>query len=472
MRYVEGPFLHKIPLDGGFTAFYNSLTMELVFINDKLIEKCKVTGGYQSIDSETTSLIESMHRMELLVKRGSDGLDTYRSYLSALDKPSINILYLLLTDTCNLRCKYCYFLANIEEHHKYSFMSKDVAKRAVDMFVRSVEKSVADGYKDQQIVIYGGEPTLNKDTLVFALNYIVRVKKEKKLPDSVGVTINTNGIKLDEDIIESAKKAGATIAISIDGPPQVHDKLRVYPDGKPTLKNVIEKYRLAKSMGAKTGLCCTVDDHNLGRLTSVLGWLSDELDVKGMGFNILLENKRNLSDEEYDNYSRETAEELIECFKLARSKGIYEDRIMRRVKNFVEKTPVYSDCGGCGLQVVVAPNGDIGVCQAFCGTKEYFVTADLDSFEPEQHDYWKEWRKRSPLSMQQCVACVAFGNCGGGCPYIAYKRKGSIWELDERFCVHAKQTVQFLIKDLWQRKYMKIQENAYTTFKGADLPHN
>jgi uncharacterized protein len=246
-------------------------------------------------------------------------------------------------------------------------MSKDVAKHAVDMFVRSVEKSVADGYKDQQIVIYGGEPTLNKDTLVFALNYIVRVKKEKKLPDSVGVTINTNGIKLDEDIIESAKKAGATIAISIDGPPQVHDKLRVYPDGKPTLKNVIEKYQLAKSMGAKTGLCCTVDNHNLGRLTSVLGWLSDELDVKGMGFNILLENKRNLSDEEYDNYSRETAEELIECFKLARSKGIYEDRIMRRVKNFVEKTPVYSDCGGCGLQVVVAPNGDIGVCQAFLG---------------------------------------------------------------------------------------------------------
>lgn len=460
MKYVEGPFLHKIPLDSGFTAFYNSLTMELIFANNEIINKCRAEGGYKPIDSDTESLIDSMRKMELFSEEGSDGLDTYRSYLSALNKPSINILYLLLTDTCNLMCKYCYFLANMEDHHRYSLMSTDVAKRALDMFTRSVKKSVYDGYKDQQIVIYGGEPTLNKKTLMFTLDYIVQIKKNKKLPDSVGVTINTNGIKLDNDIIESAKKAGATIAISIDGPEHIHDKLRVYPDGKPTLADVIEKYKLAQSMGAKTGLCCTVDDHNLGRLTSVLDWLSDELDVKGMGFNILLENKKSLSLTEYDEYSQATAKELIECFKLARSKGIYEDRVMRRVRNFVEKTPVYSDCGGCGLQMVVAPDGDIGVCQAFCGTKEYFVSADLNEFEPDQHEFWKEWRKRSPLNMEQCKDCLALGNCGGGCPYSAYERKGSIWELDERFCVHAKQTVEFLIKDLWQSKYQEARENA------------
>ena len=455
MKYAEGPFLHKLPLGDGFTAFYNSLTMGLVFVNDAVSNKCKIPGGFQPVDAETSKLADLMVKMELLVEDGSDGLNTYHSYLKSLESPSINILYLLLSDSCNLRCKYCYFLANIQSNHNYSLMTTDVAKNAIDMFARSVHKSIAKGHKDQQIVLYGGEPTLNKETLLFALDYIVKAKRDKELPKSLSIIINTNGILLDEDIINSAKKSEATIAISIDGPEHVHDQLRVYPDGSPTLSDVIAKYLLAKSMGAKTGLCCTVDDHNLGNLTSVLEWLSDELDVKGMGFNILLENKNNLSQAKYDEYSQLVAKELIDCFKIARRKGIYEDRIMRRVRNFVEKSPVYSDCGGCGLQAVVAPSGEIGVCQAFCGTKDYFVKADLTKFEPEKHDYWIEWRKRSPLNMEQCKTCVAFGNCGGGCPYSANARKGSIWELDERFCVHAKLTVEFLIQDLWTTKYQK-----------------
>jgi len=128
-------------------------------------------------------------------------------------------------------------------------MSKDVARRSVDMFARSVQKSIATGYDDQQIVIYGGEPTLNKNTLIYALDYIGQEKEEGRLPKSVGVTINTNGINLDSDILECAKKVRAVVAISIDGPPQVHNKLRIYPDGKPTLDDVVKKYRLAKKIG-------------------------------------------------------------------------------------------------------------------------------------------------------------------------------------------------------------------------------
>lgn len=460
MKLAENPFLHKIPMGRGYIAFYNSLNMELAFLKSNFIEKTKDGEKYIPFDADSLRVLSLMRKMDLLIPDDSDGYETYKSYLAALDNPSINILYLLLTDACNLRCKYCYFLANIDEKHKHSLMGIDVAKNAIDMFARSVRKSVKEGYDDQQIVIYGGEPTLNKETLIFALEYIQQEKEAGVLPDNVSVTINTNGINLDSKILACAKKTGAAVAISVDGPPQVHNKLRVYPNGKPTLSDVVEKYKLAKSEGVKTGLCCTVDEHNLGKLPDVLKWMSDELDVKGMGFNILLENKREQTDEEYKSYSEQTAKELLECFRIARKKGIYEDRIMRRVKNFVEKTPVFSDCGGCGLQVVVAPDGQTGVCQAFYGNRKYFVSEPLESFEPEKHEYWKEWRKRSPFTMKQCEGCIAFGNCGGGCPYNAHKRKGSIWELDERFCVHAKQTVKFLIKDLWQKEYEPKEEKA------------
>jgi len=112
MRYVESPFLHKIPMGDGYTAFYNSLNMELAFVRQEMLDNCEQDGKYQTLDFRMSSFLESMQRMELLIPEESDGYDTYHEYVRALNHPSINILYLLLTDACNLRCKYCYFLAN------------------------------------------------------------------------------------------------------------------------------------------------------------------------------------------------------------------------------------------------------------------------------------------------------------------------------------------------------------------------
>ena len=119
------------------------------------------------------------------------------------------------------------------------------------------------------------------------------------------------------------------------------------------------------------------------------------------------------------------------------------------------KTPVVSDCGGCGLQIVVSPDGKIGVCQAFCGEKNFFVTESFETFNPESHPFWKQWRHRSPLTNETCKSCIALGNCGGGCPYNAYRTKGTIAALDERFCIHARETTYFLIRDLWKRQMQK-----------------
>ena len=116
-----------------------------------------------------------------------------------------------------------------------------------------------------------------------------------------------------------------------------------------------------------------------------------------------------------------------------------------------------NDCAGCGGEIAVAPGGEIGVCHGAVGAKDYFVplTPQLD---PHVHPYWLEWRSRSPFNMPECIDCVALGICGGGCPYEAFLQKGSIWALDERFCVHAKITLKFLIQDLYEK--MTIQPNS------------
>lgn len=455
MRFKQSPFLHMISVDDKYVALYNSLNLEVAFLKKGFIKQCQ--QGQVLISSDTTSerILEQLKKLGLLIEEQSDGYEIYREYQKALDEPAINILYLLLSDACNIRCRYCYFLAPMPSGYQSSLMKKETAIKALDLFTRCVKRSIVRGHPEQHIVIYGGEPTLNKGTLIEVLRYIDVLKEKEFLPESISATVNTNGILLDEEILAQCKKTGAVVAISIDGPKEVHDQMRVYSSGKGTFDEVIRSYQLAQQSGVKTGICVTVDRHNLSRMKEIVQWSADELGAKGMGFNILIENTTGQKADECDNYAETVAQELIESFKVARVKGVYEDRIMRRVKNFLDKEPVLSDCGGCGLQIVVSPDGKIGVCQAFCGGKEFFVTEPFETFEPESHLFWKQWRKRSPLNNETCKSCIALGNCGGGCPYNAYRTEGTIDAIDERFCVHAKATTHFLIRDLWGKQKEK-----------------
>lgn len=452
MKLLESPFLHVVSVGGGCVALYNSLSLEVAFLQKSFMDKCK-EGKYWSVfDEASMSVLRSLRKIGLLVGEQTDGYELYLKYQKTLDEPAINILYLLLSDACNIRCRYCYFLAPMPKNYQASLMKKEIAIKALDLFSRCVKKSIAGGHPDQHVVLYGGEPTINKDVLLVALQYIDLLKKKGDLPQKTSITINTNGILLDEEILSQCKTSEAIVAISIDGTKDIHDKMRVYGSGKGTFDEVIRSYRLAQQSGAKTGVCVTIDKHNLFQMENIVRWFASELGVKGMGFNILIENSTGKMHGQNIDYADIVAQKLIESFKLARTLGVYEDRIMRRVKNFIDKAPVLSDCGGCGLQLVISPNGKIGVCQAFCGEKKFFVDEPFETFEPEKHPFWKQWRKRSPFTNEICKGCIALGNCGGGCPYNAYRIKGTIDALDERFCAHAKATTNFLIQDLWEKQ--------------------
>lgn len=452
MKLLESPFLHVVSVSEECVALYNSLTMEIAFLKKSFMNKCKQGRFWSAADVISRNALESLRKIGLLSDEQGNGYELYKKYQKAFDEPAINILYLLLSDACNIRCRYCYFLAPMPKSYRASLMESETAIKALNLFSRCVKKSIAGGHPDQHIVLYGGEPTINKNTLLAALRYTDLLKEKDDLPKKTSITVNTNGILLDKEIIEQCKTSEAVVAISIDGPKEIHDQMRVYNSGRGTFDEVVRSYRLAQQIGAKTGICVTIDKHNLFQMEKIVRWFADELSVKGMGFNILIENSTEPTNGQNVDYAEIVAQKLIESFKLARTLGIYEDRMMRRVKNFLDKTPVLSDCGGCGLQIVVSPDGKIGVCQAFCGEKKFFVDEPFETFEPEINPFWREWRKRSPFTNEVCKGCIALGNCGGGCPYNAYRIKGAIDALDERFCIHAKATTNFLINDLWEKQ--------------------
>jgi len=140
---------------------------------------------------------------------------------------------------------------------------------------------------------------------------------------------------------------------------------------------------------------------------------------------------------------------LIEYFILAREVGVYEDRIMRKAKSFMNKRIHAYDCQALGAQLVCSPDGQLGICHEGIGTKQFFFDKVSKKFDFHNNVIIKEWKQRTPLNMPQCFACPAIGICGGGCVYGSWLRNGSIWSVDDRFCIHSLTTLKWLIWDLF-----------------------
>ena len=200
------------------------------------------------------------------------------------------------------------------------------------------------------------------------------------------------------------------------------------------------------------GASCTLSEASISNFDTTISILLDECGVTNLGLNLMITGNQKMA----EGYSEKAARFIIKAFQIFRERGVYEDRIMRKVNAFVEKKIWPFDCGAAGgNQIVIAPNGDVGICHGFTAERKYFPTnINDDAFDVSRDVIYNEWSTRSPLNMPQCQGCPALGMCGGGCPFQAEIETGSIWNLDERFCVHAKLTLEWLIWDLLKQTRM------------------
>ena len=150
---------------------------------------------------------------------------------------------------------------------------------------------------------------------------------------------------------------------------------------------------------------------------------------------------------------------MLRAEEEAFQKRILEDRIInRRLKAFVEKKNWTRDCAGYRNQIVIAPDGKVGVCHGLwpdylnASENSYF---DLDvSYNGKivDHPVWMEWSSRTPLNMPVCWTCAGIGLCGGGCAKNSLLRKGSIWEVDDGICLLMEESVPWIIWKYYDHK--------------------
>ncbi|MEI8327792.1 MAG: radical SAM protein [Candidatus Taylorbacteria bacterium] len=448
--------------NNGYFALFHALTMEIVFLEDRFIgitESLKLgtttehlVKTFSNISDELVEIVKELTRTGLIVPVDSDDMSLLQEKRTLyIRPPGLETMYLIVTDCCNLDCKYCFINLNIPEGYKHTVMNFDIGKESVDMFFANLARNPPDYDKRKKtILFYGGEPLSNFALIRQVVEYIETAYRNRiqEMGEMFQMSIVTNGTLINEEIASfMAARPNFLVSISIDGVAEVHDRCRQHRDGRGSFAETMRGYDILRQAGKDAvSVSTTIDEHNIDHLTDLLD-LQKQYGFASINMNPLTDTeKRPVS----LVYMKVASKRMLEYFELARVAGIYEDRIMRKLNAFKENRIHAYDCHALGSQLVVSPNGDLGVCHEGVGIRQFFFSRVNKEFDFHVNPTVAEWKLRTPLNMPQCYNCPAIGICGGGCAYAAWLRHGSIWSIDDRFCIHSLTSLEWLIWDLFK----------------------
>lgn len=444
-------------------ALYHALNVEVVFLEkrfERIIHLLKLGTTLEFLIQEykgshkqsLQEIITELVNQGLVVEINTDDIYLLEEKRKEYIRPvGLETLYLMLTDQCNLRCSYCFINNNMPTNYKHNTMSWDVAKDAIDMYFFNLSNNPSsyEGFL-KTIIFYGGEPFMNFELIKNSIEY-VKSKYHREIEmmgDNFRFSTITNGTLIDKNVVAFlSQHKNIAVGVSIDGDQAIHNQKRKYRNGLGSFNKAIEGCLLLKEAGYDNiSISCTVGDHNIDNLESLLE-LHEKYGFMSINLNLMLDTEQNRISHEY---MTKLSIKMLQYFELARERGIYEDRVIRKLKAFISHRIHPFDCQATGKQIVCSPDGQLGLCHEGIGSKNFFFVDVSRHFDFHNNSLVQEWNSRSPLNMPQCFDCPAIGICGGGCAYGAWLRNGSIWSIDDRFCIHSLSTVEWLIWDVYK----------------------
>jgi uncharacterized protein len=417
----KNPFVHTF-YKGKNIALFNALTLSTLYLTKP---------QYQFLIKDPPKhLIDD----KLFVAEDFSAINYLKDYMeSHYRNEEITTAFFLLTDACNLRCKYCF--EDTPQKHKPLYMSEEIAEKGVRLLAKNT-KGI------RQINFFGGEPLLN----LKAIKKIIATTKKLNL-DVDQFMLITNGCFIDDEIADFLKENDIFVSISLDGSKKINDRARKDSRGRGAYEEALKGIEALDKKKASFGIGCTVGNHNYncpGNISSVL----EKFNIKNVAFNFLSPNKGMQIDEEI----RETMfRKAIKAAEKMFEKDIVENKIIyKKLRSFIKGTPRFKECAGYGNQIAIAPDGKVGPCHHnfWLDSKKANTYFDIDidyKGKITKHPTWIEWSNRTPLNMPQCWNCFGIGLCGGGCSGNSLMDKGNIWEVDDVLCSLTKQTVPWAI---------------------------
>lgn len=311
---------------------------------------------------------------------------------------------------CNLRCKYCFAATGDFAMGKRMLLPYEVGKKALDWLVQHSGKR-----RNLEVDFFGGEPLMNFEVVKQLVAYGRSL--EEPYNKHFKFTITTNCVLMNDEIIDFINKEMSNVVISIDGRPEVHNRMRPTANGKGSLDIILEKaLKFAKARGDKEYYVRgTFTKYNRDFGNDVL-YLADQgfeqLSVEPVVTDPSCEYA--LTEEDIPEIEAEY-ERLGQIYMDRRANGKWFNFFHFMVD--LEGGPCLrkrlTGCGAGNEYVAVTPEGDIYPCHQFVGRKQYRMGSVLDdSFDREMQ---KKFAANNVLSKEKCRDCWARFYCSGGC---------------------------------------------------------
>ena len=374
---------------------------------------------------ETIEDIISLYEDGLLWSRDiyEDSADEIKIRQSVLKAICLHVAH-----GCNMDCEYC-FAGKGDYSGKSGIMSLETGKRALDYLVEN-----SGSRRHLEVDFFGGEPLINWEVCKELVRYGREL--EKKHDKIFNFTLTTNGVLIDDDVIEFTNREMGNVVLSMDGRRETHDRMRHSKSGGGTYDAIIDNFRALVDSRTEEGAQRRSDEYYMrGTYTAYnMDFCSDVIAMADLGFReTSIEPVVSAPDAPYALREEDLPQLFSEYEKLALEMLDRERR--GEGFNFYHYTVdltggpcIYKRVSGCGVAteyLAVTPSGDLYPCHQFVGDDEMIVGNIYDGItHPETIDIFRG--KNNLYTRDECRNCWARLYCAGGCAANNYHSNGDI----------------------------------------------
>ena len=385
-------------------------------VKEKLLQTLGNKYETSDIEDALSDVIELTEGGQLFVK------DTYECMIEEVKKRKtvVKALCLHIAHDCNLACKYC-FAEEGEYHGRRALMSYEVGKKALDFLVAN-----SGSRRNLEVDFFGGEPLMNwqvvKDLVAYGR------EQEKKYNKNFRFTLTTNGLLINDDVINFCNKEMGNVVLSLDGRKSTNDLMRVSRNGKGSYDLIVDKFKkFADSRNQK-------DYYMRGTYTrNNLDFAKDIIHMADLGFKelsiepVVSDPKEPYALKEEDlpilkEQYQILADEMLKRYRNGKGFTFYHYMIDLDAGPCIVKR--VSGCGVGTEYMAVTPSGELYPCHQFVGDERFLLG-----------DIWKgvtnkkvleQFEECNVYSHKECKDCFAKLYCSGGCSANAYHTTGSV----------------------------------------------
>ena len=359
-----------------------------------------------------------------LVERGKlFAPDTFEGIAGTLKEKTAGVvkaLCLHVAHTCNLNCAYC-FASQGKYHGERALMSFEVGKRALDFLIEN-----SGTRRNLEVDFFGGEPLMNFDVVKQLVAYARSIEKEKG--KNFRFTLTTNGLLIDDDVIDFANRECSNVVLSLDGRREIHDAYRVDYAGNGSWERIVPKFqRLVEARGGK-------NYYMRGTFTHANpDFLKDIQTMLDLGFSELSMEPVVTAPGDASELTEEDLPIVLEQYEKLAELMLERDRAGKPFTFYhymIDLTGgpcIYKRISGCGSgteYMAVTPTGELYPCHQFVG-EEAFRLGDIWNGVTNKEKQG-EFAACNVYARPDCADCWAKLYCSGGCAANAYHSTGSV----------------------------------------------